>query len=119
MQGVLGSEGLRADDGLHGRTAAARAATHAARERDRCRDVVVRAGLRRAAGRRVPCLLMEESILANASLPEVQQLPQQTTSKPEAPDPNHQPLRSVHFQRVSVRVIRCVLCDVTQQFRPK
>jgi hypothetical protein len=45
---------------------------------------------------------------------EMQQLLQQTSSKPEAPDPNHQPLRIAHFQRVSVRVIRCVLCEVTQ-----
>ena len=58
---------------------------------------------------------MTESILADASsprTPEVRQLPQQTSSKPEAPDLYHfQPLRIAHFQRVSVRVL-CVLCYV-------
>ena len=45
------------------------------------------------------------------------QLLQQTSSKPEAPPPytNHQPLKITHFQRVSVLVIRGVLCEVPQQ----
>ena len=55
---------------VHGRAAAARTAAHAARARDRGRAVVVRAGLRaslrRAARRRIPCLLMD-SIFANAA----------------------------------------------------
>jgi hypothetical protein len=37
---------------------------------------------------------------------EMRQLLQQTSSKPEAPDPNHQPLRLAHFQRVGVFCVK-------------
>ena len=103
--------------GVHRRASAARAAAHAARARNRGRAVVVRTSLRRAARRRVPFLLMDREHLCNASSSRSAAASSANQQQPEAPDPNSadlQPLSIAHFQRVSVCVIRCVLCSVTQ-----
>ena len=106
-------------DGVHRRATAARAAAHAERARNRGRAVVVRTSLRRAARRRVPCLLIDREHLGrcvlsqNARSAAASSANQQIRSARPKPSAHFQHLRIARFH-VSVRIFRCVLCYVTQ-----